>query len=126
MRVGKQGIPLWFHCFKGKEGPDAYEEELLKQGISYVSNLFGKDFDLIFLADRWFNSTTLLQHIQSLGHTFCVRLKRNIKALVYNQKEGHHIWYFLDNLPSYKYHSKCYEGIYLTESKFQTNLVISK
>ena len=126
MRVGKQGIPLWFRCFKGKEGPDAYEEELLKQGISYVSNLFGKDFDLIFLADRWFNSTTLLQHIQSLGHTFCIRLKRNIKALVYNQKEGHHIWYFLDALPSYKYHSKCYEGIYLTESKFQTNLVISK
>ena len=45
-----------------------------KQGISYVPNLFGKDFDLIFLADRWFNSTTLLQHIQSLGHTFCTFL----------------------------------------------------
>ena len=58
MRIDKQGIPLWFRCFKDKDDPKAFNEKLLKQGISYVSNLFSDDFDLIFLADRWFNSTS--------------------------------------------------------------------
>ena len=50
MRIGRQGIPLWFRCFDGMEGGEAYEEDLLKSGISYVSELFGSDYDLIFLA----------------------------------------------------------------------------
>ena len=40
MRVGNQGIPLWFRCFEGKNNTDAFDEELLKQGIKYVSDLF--------------------------------------------------------------------------------------
>jgi len=32
--------------------PNAFNTEFLKEGISYVSSLFDKDFDLIFLADR--------------------------------------------------------------------------
>lgn len=59
MHVGKQGIPLWFRCFKVKECPEAYQEELIKSGITYVSKLFNNNFDLIFLADRWFNSRRL-------------------------------------------------------------------
>ena len=47
--VGKQGIPLWFRCFKGKECPESYQEELIKSGITYVSKLFNNNFDLIFL-----------------------------------------------------------------------------
>ena len=76
MRVGKQGIPLWFRCFKDNDDSDAFAEELLKEGISYVSSLFDSSYKLIFLADRWFNSTSLMQHIDSLGHTYCIRLKR--------------------------------------------------
>ena len=29
MRVGKQGIPLWFRCFKGKYNNDAFKESLI-------------------------------------------------------------------------------------------------
>ena len=48
MRIGKQGLPLWFRCFKGKDCPEAFEESLLKEGISYVSSLFDNDkFELI-------------------------------------------------------------------------------
>ena len=86
MRVGKQGIPLWFRCFKGKEFPDAYQEELIKSGITYVSKLFNNNFDLIFLADRWFNSPGLMKHINSLGHTYILRLKKNIKVLHFGKK----------------------------------------
>lgn len=52
MRIGKQGIPLWFRCYKGKDDPKAFDEEMLKKGISYASSLFPVDYDLIFLADR--------------------------------------------------------------------------
>lgn len=59
MRVGNQGIPLWFRYFEGKECPEAFQEEFIKEGISYVSALFDNKYNLIFLADRWFNSTGL-------------------------------------------------------------------
>ena len=40
LRIGKQGIPLWFRCFKGKKDPDAFKSDLIKEGISYCANLF--------------------------------------------------------------------------------------
>lgn len=126
MRVGKQGIPLWFRCFKDKDDSKAFEEKLLKEGISYVSSLFDSSYKLIFLADRWFNSTTLLQHTDSLGHTYCIRLKRNIKVFVYDKKEGHKVWKFLDEIVPYKYHSKSFNDILLTDNSYKTNIVISK
>ena len=87
MRIGTQGIPLWFRCFKGHDDYHAFQEQLLKDGISYVSSLFDKSFDLIFLADRWFNSSTLMEHINSLGHTFCIRLKSDVKVLAFDKKK---------------------------------------
>ena len=65
MRIGKQGIPLWFRCFKDHDDSEAFCIDLLKEGISYVSSLFDKSFDLIFLADHWFNSTKLMEHIDN-------------------------------------------------------------
>ena len=126
MRVGKQGIPLWFRCFKDNDDSNAFDEELLKEGISYVSSLFDSSYKLIFLADRWFNSTTLLQHIESLGHTYCIRLKRNIKVFVYDKKEGHKVWKFLHEITPLKYYSKSFNDILLTDNSYKTNIVISK
>lgn len=45
MRVGKQGIPLWFRCFEGKDDSEAFAEEIIKEGITHVSNLFNGRFD---------------------------------------------------------------------------------
>ena len=126
MRIGKQGIPLWFRCFEGKDCTEAFEENLLKEGISYVSSLFGNEYDLIFLADRWFNSTTLLEHIASLGHTFCIRFKRNIKTLIYDKKEGHKVWKILDELKAYQYHSNSFKDIEITDKKYVVNIAISQ
>ena len=125
MRIGKQSIPLWFRCFRHISS-DAFQESLLLEGISYVSNLFGKDFDLIFLADRWFNSVNLLNHIDSLGHTYCIRLKRNIKVFVFNEKENHFIRRWLNQLETYEFKSKVYRNILLSEEQYQTNIVFSK
>ena len=126
MRIDKQGIPLWFRCFKDKDDPKAFNEKLLKQGISYVSNLFSDDFDLIFLADRWFNSTSWLEHINSLGHTYCVRLKRNIKVFIYDKKEGHKIWKTLDKLEFYQHTANWYFDALITDNKYSINIAVSK
>ena len=37
-------IPLWFRSFKGKTS-DAFQEQLIMDGISYVCELFGSDYD---------------------------------------------------------------------------------
>ena len=127
MRIGKQGIPLWFRCFQGKNCPEAFEESLLKQGISYVSSLFSNDdFELIFLADRWFNSTSLMEHIASLGHTFCIRIKRNIKLLIYDKKEKHNIWKWFDDLFAYQYHANYLNNVPITDDKYIVNIAISR
>ena len=109
MRVGKQGITIWFKSFKQeyidkevsleKGSTIAFNETLIIEGIKHVSALFGGKFDLIFLADRWFNSENILNTIASLGHTYCIRLKKNIKIFSYDKKEGHKIWKWL-----YTYH----------------------
>lgn len=136
MRVGKQGIPIWFKSFKQeyinkevsleKGGTIAFNETLIIEGIKHVSALFDGKFDLIFLADRWFNSENILKTIASLGHTYCIRLKKNIKLFIYDKKEGHKIWKWLSDLPSHKYHAIVHKDIELYETKYKTNIVISK
>ncbi len=68
LRIGRQGIPIWFRCFKGKHNPHAYSLSLITQGISFCSNLFlDKGYHILFLADRWFPHTDILSHIHSSG-----------------------------------------------------------
>lgn len=127
LRVGKQGIPLYFKCFKGIN-KDAFDINVILDGILFVHNLFkDKDVNLIFLADRWFNSHKILNFIDSLGHTFVIRTKVNTKVLVYDKKEGHKVWKWINKLDGYKYHSKFYNDIvYSFYHNLNINLVISK
>ena len=126
MRIGTQGIPLWFKCFKDKPS-EAYQESLILEGIDYVINLFeDKSYNLIFLADRWFNSVNLMKFIENAGHTFVFRLKKNMKAFIYDKKEKHDVWKWLDEITNYEHHSVCYEDILLTDEEFSCKLVYSK
>lgn len=126
MRVGKQGIPLWFRCFKGKSDNNAFNISLMKEGISYVSSLFDDSFELIFLADRWFNSTELYEHINSLGHTYVIRLRGNHKILISLYKEKYKIWRFTSDLTHQKDKAKYYYDVEITEQRYKVNLVLSK
>lgn len=120
MRIGRQGIPIWFKCFKDISNNDAFKFETMKEGIKYVSELFsGKDLDLIFLADRWFGSPKILEYIDSLGHTYCVRLKGNITTY----KDGKKIK--IKKLKHRKFHSVSHENILITSDRFKTNIVYS-
>lgn len=126
MRVGKQGIPLWFRCFEGKEKSEAFCNDFLKEGITYVSNLFDSSYNLVFLADRWFSNTVLLEHIESLNHTYCIRLKKNIKVYCYDENEGYNLWKFVGELVPNKKSSKFLKDVYSTDKAYKTNIVISK
>ena len=62
MRIGNQGIPIWFRAFKQeylnkeesleKGGTITFNESLIIQGIREVSAMFDEEYELIFLADR--------------------------------------------------------------------------
>lgn len=91
-----------------------------------MSSLFDKSFDLIFLADRWFNSTSLMKHIDSLGHTYCIRLKSTLKTLIYDARERHRIWKTTGDIKAQKEHSKLFYNLELTRNKYKCNLAISK
>lgn len=126
MRVGSQGISLWFRCFPNKNSPDAFKESMLCDGISYVSSLFDDSYELIFLADRWFNSTSLMQHIQDLGHSFCIRLKNYLNIIVFDRLENHHIWSSIACLKARQTSSKFLYNIPITNNEFICNIAISK
>ena len=118
MRVGKQGIPLYYKVFKGGN-TDAFKINVILDGITYISNLFGKDYNLIFLADRWFNSTEIMKHIDSLGHTYCLRLKGNVSVYKDNIKNK------AKKLKKRKYHAVVHEDVFITDKHYKTNIVIS-
>lgn len=126
MRLGKQCIPLWFRCFDKSNFALAFKESLFIEGINFVSSLFDSSFNLIFLADRWFNSTSLMAHISSLGHSFCFRLKRNFKVLLYDKFERHNLWKFIDELNPYQHHSYFLHNVKLTDNRYPVNIAISK
>ena len=125
MRIGKQGIPIWFRCFKGKDDHKAFCEDLFIEGINYISNLFN-GFDIIFLADRFFNSSSLMRHIDNLNHSFVFRLKKIMKVRIFDKKEKHFIWKWLHELPNYQYHSISFDNILYTDYHYKANIVISK
>lgn len=128
LRIGKQSVPLWFRCFLGKKDPDAFSEELFIKGIDYCINLFKHlNPKIIFLADRFFNSATLLNYIESRNCYYCIRIKTNIHVLVYDKKQGHPVWKEASELRHYVHHSCTYKNItYTREHRFVTTIVISK
>ena len=126
LRIGKQGIPLWFRCFKGVDNSEAFKLSLINQGISYVHTLFNdKKCNIIFLADRWFNFREIMQHIESLGDTYCIRTKSNVSIEIDNYKDSDMIASISDIEPLFS-KSLFFDSVRITSFKFQTKLAVSK
>ena len=118
MRVGTQGIPIYFKVFKGK-GDDAFKEKIIIDGISFVSKLFNNKYELIFSADRWFNSVNIMKHIDSLGHTYAIRLKGNVTVYENGNKT------IAKKLKKRKHKAVVHKDVYITKHRLKTNIVIS-
>ena len=122
MRVGTFGIPIWFKCFNNVYDNDAFLLETMEDGIKSVSNLFNNtNFNLIFLADRWFGSPKILSIIENLGHFYCIRIKGN--TLVFDEN-GNKVK--AKKLKHHKYHSTIHNDVFITEKRFKTNIVYSQ
>lgn len=78
-----------------------------------------KDFELVFLADRWFNSTELLDYIDSLGHSYCIRLKGNIRVYKDNSSIQ------AKKLKHRKHCSVVHSDVCITDKRFKTNIIYS-
>lgn len=131
LRIGNQGIPLWYRCFKGKFDESsslAFQDDLIIEGINFYNGLFSsKNFKIIFLADRWFgNHFLIMKHIDYLNQTYVFRTRSDVKIFTFDKKENHKIWKTLDDLKPIKYHSKIFQNAELTNKKYTTNLIISK
>ena len=125
LRIGKQGIPLWFRCFKAKHNSDAYSFELIKHGISFCSNLFAdKNYHIIFLADRWFPHIDILSHIQDIGCFYCIRSKSFFTYSFYDSNSKLVTKHLRDIKPN-KYSSKVLYNVFYTRKLFKTNIVVS-
>lgn len=57
-----------------------------------------------------------------MSHTYCVRLKRNIKAFVYDKKENGYVWKTISDLKSYEYHANWYTDILITDHVYKVNI----
>ena len=55
-----------------------------------------------------------MKHINSLGHTYVLRLKKNLKVLHQGKKDKKKVWKSLSDLSKYKFHSAHYSEIELT------------
>lgn len=118
------GIPLWFRCFKGKHDPESYKTSLIIEGISYVYNLFkDKNYNMIFLADRWFTNCEIMKYIDSIGETYCIRAKSNMLIYIYNYGEmaGN-----ISKVKSKELEDQFFDKVLVTKQKYETKLAVSK
>ena len=120
MRIGTFGVPIWFKCFKDISKNGAFKLNTMKEGIEEVSRLFkNTDFNLVFLADRWFGSSKILDIINKLGHVYAIRLKGNIIVYVNGDKIK------AKKLKHRKYHSVIHENVFITDDRYKTTIVYS-
>ena len=120
MRIGTFGVPIWFKCFKDISKNGAFKLNTMKEGIEEVSKLFkNTDFNLVFLADRWFGSSKILDIINKLGHVYAIRLKGNIIVYINGEKTK------AKKLKHRKYHSVIHENVFITDDRYKTTIVYS-
>ena len=120
LKIGTFGVPIWFKCFKDISNNDAFKLDTINKGIKAVSNLFkNADFKLVFLADRWFGSSKILDIIDKLGHIYAIRIKGNIIVYLNGKKIK------AKKLKHHKYHSVIHEDVYITDDRYKTTIVYS-
>lgn len=125
LRIGKQGIPLWFRCFKGNQDPDAFKVSLFTQGIQFVHDIFSsKNCKLIFLADRWFPFCELMAFIDSIGAEYYIRAKSNTIISIDNHPDSDMI-HSISDIPLSNSKSSLFDSVFITSNRFHSKLAIS-
>ena len=115
---------MWFRCFKGKYNAEAYQSDLVKEGIKYVYELLkDKNCDLIYLGDRWFQNYKLMKYMEGLDVTYCIRIKSNLTFYIYDYGE------IAGNTKDVKAREKeeqYFDRIRITRYNYLTKMAVSK
>lgn len=126
LRLGKQGIPLYFESFHYLDAGEAFSMEFIKSGIKYCYDLFKHlNAKIHFLADRWFNFVDIMEYIDSLGCYYYIRTKTNLKLDIPSHPYNDCIDKISDIEATYS-KSIFFEEVYITESKYKCKLTVSK
>ena len=123
--MANNGIPLWFRCFKSKHNPDAYNSNLIKDGISFCKKLFPSDCHIIFLADRWFPSVDVLSFIQDIGSFFCFRAKSYFTFSYYDNSNCL-VTKHLRDINPWSHSARYFENVFFSRKLFKTTIVATK
>ena len=134
LKIGRQGIPIYFKLFpgKGQKGHgNAFKSKSLTDGVKYCHDLIRKffpDTEIVFLADRWFgNLFSFMNYINDTLHdTFVFRCKSNMRVFYFDPKEGHKIWVNILDLPHFAHKSNLFYNLEFTHYKYVYNLAYCK
>lgn len=119
IKIGKQSIPIYYDTFLEND-ENAFSIDTITKALEHAHNLF-PDFNLIFLADRWFNDPAIFKVIEELSDYYCIRTKTNITI----SKDSIE-FVSLSDINPYVYKSKLLENIYFTKTKkHKVNIAIS-
>lgn len=127
LRIGKQGIPLWFRCFKNPASlhSSPYNIDLIKSGIAFCANLFSqRNYHITFLADRWFSFVDILSFIENIGCFYCIRSKGFYKVF-YHDSNATPIFKNVRDISPLKNRSRVLKDVFFTRRQFKTNIVVS-
>ena len=138
LKVGKQGIPIWFKSDKTKSNchneideftrKKLFSEKFILNAINEVINLFSShDIKITFLADRWFCNLKLMKFIEDSGHYFCFRAKSqsDLKIYIYDKRQKHYIYKKLSSLLPHKIDASYYENITVGSIGLKCNITIA-
>lgn len=141
LKLGKQGIPIWFKCAKCKNinhspillntKKQLFNQQFIINSVKEVMSLFkdiSSDSKIIFLADRWFDNFYLMKFINDSGHYFAIRTKAktNKRYTIFDTKEKHMVTKLFKDLKP-KIHSSLYlDNIFIGKLNFKCNLAISR
>ena len=119
-RIGRQSIPIYFRCFEGTDNSDAFSFDTIKNALTYAHKLF-PNYQIIFLADRFFNDPSIFKLIEDLSDFYCIRTKTNITV---SSDSIHFVP--LSSIKPYVHKSKLLENVYFSFSKKHlVNIAIS-
>ena len=119
-RIGRQSIPIYFRCFEGTNDSHAFSFDTIKNPLTFAHKLF-PNYQVIFLADRFFNDPSIFQLIEDLSDFYCIRTKTNINVSIDSIS-----FVPLSSIKPYVYKSKLLENIYFSFSKKHlVNIAIS-
>lgn len=82
-----------------------------------------QDIDVIYLADRWFDTCKLMKYIEELGGIYCIRVKSRLTFYIHDY--GEIVGYTKDIKPKEK-EEQYFNRVRITRHNYLTKMAVSK